>query len=51
MNLCVILRRNGWPTPDQPRAAPRRSIEEGDRDPPPRPGLAVVAHDAALTMR
>ena len=34
MNLCVILRRNGRPTPDEPQAAPRRSIEEGDRDPP-----------------
>ena len=33
----MILRRNGWPTPDEPRAAPRRSIEEGDRDPPPGP--------------
>ena len=34
MNLCVILRRNGWPSPDELQAAPRRSIEEGDRDAP-----------------
>ena len=31
MNLYVILRRNGWPTPDQLQAAGQRSSEEGER--------------------
>ena len=31
MNLYVILRRNGWSTPDELQAAARRSTEEGER--------------------
>jgi hypothetical protein len=31
MNLYMILRRNGWPTPDELQAAARRAIEEGER--------------------
>ena len=48
MNLCVILRRNGWPTPDEPQAAPRRSIEEGDRD---RAAPSPASPSSRMTLR
>ena len=31
MNLYAILRRHGWPTPEQLQAAAERSTEEGER--------------------
>jgi hypothetical protein len=31
MNLYAILRRNGWPTVDDLRAAGERSVTEGDK--------------------
>ncbi|MEJ7567028.1 MAG: DUF4242 domain-containing protein [Gaiellaceae bacterium] len=33
METYVILRRNGWRTPDELQAAAARSTEEGDRTP------------------
>ena len=33
METYVILRRNGWRTPDELQAAADRSMEEGDRTP------------------
>src|SRR5262245_12194270 len=33
MSIYVILRRNGWPTPDELQAAAVRSLDEADRMP------------------
>ena len=43
MNLCVILRRNGWPTPDEPQAAPGGRSRRATATRRTQPGLAVVA--------
>jgi len=54
VNLCVILRRIGWPTPDARRAAgggPGGRSRRATATRRTQPGLIVVAHDAALTVR
>ena len=51
MKLCVILRRNGWPPPDELQAAPGGRSRGATATRRTQPGLIVVAHDAALTVR